>query len=195
MINYNIEHQERFSRGELLLRTFFGPLYIGVPHFFLLFFMLIASSVLRFFAWWIVLFTGQYPKGFFNFQVNYLRWITRVQARFMHLRDGYPSFGLNAQDPGITVDVPYPERLSRGLLILRYLFGAIYCILPHYFILTFRLIGTYVLIILAWFVVLFTGKYPKSWHNFNVGTFRWIMRVNVYMMFMSDTYPPFRGKP
>ncbi|MEO1256412.1 MAG: DUF4389 domain-containing protein, partial [Bacteroidota bacterium] len=91
--------------------------------------------------------------------------------------------------------IPYPERLSRGTLILRALFGVIYVILPHGFLLFFRTIASSVLQFLAWWVVLFTAEYPQSWHEFNVGTLRWTLRVNVYMAFMTDEYPPFSGKP
>jgi hypothetical protein len=195
MIQYNVTHQEKYSRKELLLRTFFGWLYIAIPHFFLLFFIMIASLVLWFLAWWVVLFTGRYPKGFFDFQVNVLRWSARVEARLLHLLDGYPAFGLNETDAGLIFDIPYPERLSRGHLLLRTFFGLFYCLIPHGFVLFFRAIATAVIIFFAWWVVLFTGQYPVNLHEFVVGTSRWNYRVSVYIMFMSDTYPPFRGKP
>ncbi len=195
MIQFDIRYQERYSRGELLLRTFFGWLYIGIPHLFLLFFVAIAALVLGFLAWWAVLFTGRYPRKFFNFQLRYLRWNARVEARLFHLADGYPAFGLDGVEPRVTLDVPYPERLSRGLLLLRTFFGWFYVLIPHGFIMFFRGIASLVLGFLAWWVVLFTGKYPPKWHAFNVGTGRWNYRVSVYTMFMSDTYPPFSGKP
>jgi len=191
---YQIEHQERYSRGELLLRSFFGWLYIDIPHFFILFFLGIWSSILCFIAWWVVLFTGRYPQSFFEFQVKLFRWNARVYARLWNLSDDYPAFGLNAQDGKVTVEVPYPEKLSRGHLLLRTFFGSIYCALPHGFILFFRMIATCFLMFLAWWVVLFTGKYPVSFHKFNTGTLRWSFRVGLYLSFMTDTYPPFCGK-
>ena len=69
---FEIQHQEQYSRGQLLLRSFFGWLYIAIPHAFILFFMQIAPGILQFLAWWIVLFTAQYPKSFFDFQMG--RW-------------------------------------------------------------------------------------------------------------------------
>jgi hypothetical protein len=60
--------------------------------------------------------------------------------------------------------------------------------------LIFRVIATYVVMFLAWWVVLFTGKYPAQWHNFVVGTLRWGMRIGLYMNYMTDLYPPFSGK-
>ena len=195
MIRYNVIHQEKYSRTELLLRTFFGWFYIAIPHFFLLFFVMIASLVLWFLAWWGVLFTGRYPKDFFDFQVNVLRWSARVEARILHLLDGYPAFGLNTIDEGVMLYIPYPGRLSRKHLLLRTLFGWLYCLIPHGFVLFFRAIATAVIIFFSWWVVLFTGQYPVNLHEFVVGTSRWNYRVSVYMMFMSDTYPPFSGKP
>jgi len=195
MIHYDVLHQERYSRGELLLRTFFGWLYIAIPHYFVLFFVSIASLVVLFMAWWAVLFTTRYPRSLFDFIVCYFRWEARVEARLNHLADGYPVFGLEQSDPRLTLDVPYPERLNRWHLLLRTFFGWLYCLIPHGFILFFRLIASMVLIFLAWWSVLFTGKYPKRWHDFNVGTQRWMWRVNVYLAFLSDTYPPFSGKP
>lgn len=195
MIKFDVVHQARYSRGELLLRTFFGWLYIVIPHMFLLFFISIGAIVLMFLAWWVVLFTGRYPRSFFNYQLNALRWQARVEARLLHLHDGYPAFGLDEHDPGLVFDIPYPERLSRGLLLLRTFFGWLYCLIPHGFILFFRVIATAVLVFFAWWVVLFTGKYPKTLHEFVVGTSRWTYRLNTYLMFMTDTYPPFSGKP
>jgi len=195
MLTYNVIHQEKYSRVELLLRTFFGWLYIAIPHFFLLFFLAIAAMVLIFLAWWVVLFTGKYPRSFFDFQVNLLRWSARLEARLIHLIDGYPAFGMQGSDPGVVLDIPYPEKLSRGLLLLRTFFGIFYVLIPHGFILLFRGIATAVLIFFAWWVVLFTGEYPKTIHDFVVGTSRWNYRVNAYILFLSDTYPPFNGRP
>ncbi|MGJ3236981.1 DUF4389 domain-containing protein [Marivirga sp.] len=195
MLTFEIKHQDRYSRGELLLRTFFGWLYILIPHVFLLFFMSLWGAILGFIAFWVVLFTGRYPQSFFEYQVKLIRWNTRVQARISNLADDYPPFGLDAKDEYVNVDVKYPERISRGLVILRVLFGIIYVIIPHAFILFFRLIWTQILVFIAWWVVLFTGEFPKSWHEFIVGTFRWQTRVNLYMSYMTDEYPPFSGKP
>jgi hypothetical protein len=194
MIHYDILRQERYSRGELLLRTFFGWLYIGIPHMFLLLFIGIAVWFLMIVAWFAVLFTGRYPLNLFEFQLNALRWNARVEARLIHLLDGYPAFGMEHTEPGIILDIPYPERLSRGLLLLRTFFGWFYILIPHGFLLFFRGLATIVLVILAWWVVLFTGNYPAKWFAFIVGTLRWNYRVSAYTIFLSDTYPPFHGR-
>ncbi|MBV6640498.1 MAG: DUF4389 domain-containing protein [Cyclobacteriaceae bacterium] len=190
-----IKHQETYSRGELLLRTIFGFFYIGIPHFFLLFFVGIWSAILQFISFWAILFTGRYPESFFEFQVGVMRWNIRLNARLMNLSDGYPAFGIHGTDDQTSLDVPYPESLSRGLAIVKLLFGAIYVGIPHGFILFFRLIWGSILTFIAFWVVLFTGKYPESWHTFNVNTMRWSTRVNIYLGFMNDKYPPFSGQP
>lgn len=194
MAIYDIAYQERFSRGELLLRTFFGLIYIALPHLFILTFLSIWSAILTFIAFWSILFTGRYPESMFEFQVKLIRWNARVNARLNNMADDYPSFGLDAEDNHVRVEIPYPEKLDRGILILKVMFGFFYVIIPHGFILLFRTFATLVLIFLAWWSVLFTGKYPRSWHEFNVGTFRWSFRVNNYLSLLTDQYPPFSGK-
>ncbi len=191
----DIKYQDRYSRGELLLRSLFGGIYIVLPHLFILIFVSLWGAILSFISWWIVLFTAKYPQSFFEFQEGLYRWNLRLNARLNNLSDGYPPFGIDAKDEYVTLEIPYPERLSRGVLLLRLLFGGIYVILPHGFLLIFRTIASLVLQFLAWWVVLFTASYPQSWHEFNVGTIRWSMRVNIYMSFMTDDYPPFSGKP
>jgi hypothetical protein len=151
------------------------------------------SGILGFIAFWVVLFTGKYPESFFEFQTKFKAWGLRFQATTMNLVDGYPSFGPNGTSDRVNLSVEYPESLSRGLVIVRLFFGAFYVGLPHGFCLIFRMIATQILAFLAWWVVLFTGNYPGSWHEFNVGTLRWLTRVSLYNEFMTDTYPPFSG--
>ncbi|MBN1158423.1 MAG: DUF4389 domain-containing protein [Bacteroidales bacterium] len=189
-----IKHQDRYSRGELILRTLFGWLYIALPHGFVLFFVGIWASILSFVAFWVVLFTGRYPQTMFAFQTGFMHWRVRLNARFMNVSDGYPPFGIRAQDEYVNLDIPYPEKLSRAILLLRIIFGFFYVLIPHGFVLLFRAIATYVVIFLAWWVVLFTGKYPKSFHEFVTGFIRWTTRVSIYMGFLTDAYPPFTGK-
>lgn len=191
---FDIVNQDSYSRGQLLLRSFFGFLYIMIPHAFLLWFMAIAGMVLGFIAWWAILFTAKYPKSFFNFQLGLLKWGTRVNARMLNLVDGYPAFGLNGVDDKTTVYVAYPEKINIGTFLLRSFFGIIYVYIPHGICLLFRFIGLYFVVLIAWWAVLIMGKYPKGMHNYVVGTFRWIMRLNIYMKFMTDKYPPFSGK-
>ncbi len=195
MLKLDIVHQESYSRGELLLRSFFGFIYIAIPHGFCLFFLGIWGSILSFISFWAILFTGSYPQSFFEYQVKLYRWNLRVSARLLNLSDGYPAFGLDAVDDKTSLEIPYPESQSRGLLLLKAFFGFIYCIIPHAFVLLFVQIWGSILSFVAWWAVLFTGQYPASMHEFNVGLQRWGMRVNAYLGNLTDTYPPFSGKP
>ncbi len=189
-----IKHQDNYSRGELLLRTLFGWIYIMIPHGFLLFFAGIWGTILQFISWFSILFTGRYPQSFFEFQVGLMQWNIRLNARVLNLSDGYPAFGIHGTDDQTSLEVPYPESLSRGLAIIKFLFGVIYVGLPHGLFLFFRFIWGSILSFLAFWVVLFTGSYPESWHRFNVNTIRWSTRVSLYLGFMTDDYPPFSGK-
>ncbi|WP_422362370.1 DUF4389 domain-containing protein [Reichenbachiella sp.] len=193
-MTFTVKHQETYSRGELLLRSFFGYFYIVLPHAFLLMFLGLWGSILSFISWLIIMFTGSYPESFFEYQVKLMKWSTRVNLRIYNLADGYPAFGLESEDSAFTLDIPYPENLSRSTQLLKLFFGAIYVIIPHGFLLLFRGIATMFLWILGWWVVLFTGKFPESWHEFIVGTMRWGLRVQLYMGYMTDDYPPFSGK-
>ena len=195
MLTLNVVHQETYSRGELLLRSFFGIFYMMIPHLFCLLFLGLWGSILSFISWWVILFTGRYPQSFFEFQVKLYRWNLRLSARMSNLCDGYPAFGLDAVDDKTSLDIPYPETMSRGNLLLKTFFGFIYCIIPHAFCLIFVSLWGAILGMLAWWVVLFTGKYPASWHEFRVGIMRWSMRVSAFMGNLTDTYPPFTGKP
>ena len=190
-----IKHQDRYSRGELLLRSFFGWIYIMLPHSFILLFVGIYGSILSFIAFLILLFTGRYPQSMFEFQVGLIKWRVRLSARMFNLSDGYPSFGINGSDDYTDVEIPYPEKLSRVKALLKFFFAWIYVMLPHLFLLIFRVYATFFMMFLAWWAVLFTGKFPESWHRFITGYIRWTFRLSLYYpLFMTDDYPPFTGK-
>jgi len=190
-MTFEIKHAEQLSRGELLLRTFFGWLYIGLPHGFLLLFVGMWGAILGFISFWIILFTGRYPQSFFEFQVGLTQWQTRLNARIYNLADGYPAFGISATDDSTNVVIPYPEKLSRGTLLLKLFFGWIYVLIPHGFVLFFLSLGVMFALFIGWWIILFTGQLPVSIHNFIVGSLRWSTRVRLYMGNMTDTYPPF----
>ncbi len=195
-MKFDILRQERYSRGQLLLRTFFGLIYIALPHFFVLMFLVIWSGILAFLAFWSILFTGRYPRSMYEFQVKFLRWLLRVDARLLNLLDGYPKFGLNAVDERVVFEVEYPEHLSVGDLLLKVFLGFFYVLIPHFIGLYIRELVTLVVIFIAWWAVLITGKYPAGLHRFVVGTLRWAFRLVMYQfLLMTDKYPPLHGRP
>lgn len=157
---------------------------------------MIGVAFCTFIAWWAILFTGKYPAGMHNFVRGTMEWYVRVMARLLNLCDGYPKFGINAKDDCVSFELPCPEKLSRGTLLLKLFFGQLYVLLPHMFILYFLGIGVAFVNFIAWWAILFTGKYPAGMHKFVVGYIRWIIRVMIYFPFyMTDQYPPFSGKP
>jgi hypothetical protein len=108
-----------------------------------------------------------------------------------NLSDGYPAFGVGSTDPAITVDIPYPESISRGMVLVRLFFGIFYVVIPHGFCLYFLALAAFFASFIGWWIILFTGRLPEGIHNFITGFFRWSTRVEVYMANMTDTYPPF----
>jgi hypothetical protein len=192
-VQVKIDHPERLSRGILLLKTFFGWIYVGIPHGVCLMALSIASGFLTFLAWFAVLFTGKYPKSFFDFNVGVYNWSLRVAAYLGLLRDEYPPFSFDVAYPA-NVAVVYPEKSSRGLLFLRLFFAGIYVGIPHGVCLYIRMIGHGVVAFIAWWAILFTGKMPESMFRFMSGTYRWLINIQAYQSFLTDEYPPFTGK-
>jgi Domain of unknown function (DUF4389) len=92
--NYTVAYPEKLSRGHLLLKVFLGWAYVGIPHGIILACFGVAVSVITFVAFWIILFTGKYPKGLYDFVVGYNRWSMRVNTYLTLLRDEYPPFTL-----------------------------------------------------------------------------------------------------
>jgi hypothetical protein len=192
---FKVEHQESYSRGELLLRSIFGIFYIALPHGFILFFLAIWSQILQFLSFWIIVFTGRYPQSFYEYQIKYLQWTWRVNARLLNLADGYPAFGLDATDEATEYYIPYKESSDRFSVFLRGIFGFIYVLIPHGIVLYFLIIVSALISFLAWWIVLFTGRYPRDMFNFVLNVQRWGARLGAYLMYLTDIYPPFSLQP
>ena len=172
-----------------------------IPHYVVLAFLWLAFAVLSVVAGIAILVRGRYPRGIFEFNVGVLRWTWRVQyyAIGAFATDRYPPFTLE-DDPGYPAhfDVEYPERLSRGLVLVKWWLLAI----PHYLIVALFIGGAWagyrfgglvgVLTVIAGVIVLFTGSYPRSVYDFVLGMNRWVLRVAAYASLMTDEYPPFR---
>ena len=187
-----VDLQEKFSRPQLLLRSILGTVYIFLPQFLVLLPLSLVSGIVTFLTFWAILFTGRYPRGFFELNLGLLAWTVRLNASLSNLVDGYPKFGFK-DSQNVQIRCVFPESVSRGSVLLRGLLG-LYIYIPQEFALAFRGLCTWVLIVLAFGVVLFTGKYPERWHSFNVGTLRWQARLITYQTFMTSNYPRFSGK-
>ena len=189
-----INHQDSYSRGELLLRTFLGFLYISIPHFLAIFLFALWGLVLSIVVFFIIVFTGKYPEEIFNYMIKLMNWELRIKASRSSLVDGYPSFGIEVIPTNTWLTVERMDKYSRLLVLLRFLFGPIFVSFPHGICLLFRYLADSLLGVIAFFAILFTGKYPESIHSFRVGTIRWSTRVQLYLSYMTDNYPPFSGK-
>ena len=173
---------------------------LAVPHYIVLAFLWIAFVVVWIIAFFNILFTGKYPKGLFDFNVGVLRWSWRVGFYSYQAlaTDKYPPFTLESVDDyPADLEVVYPERLSQGLVLVKWWLLAI----PHYIIVgLFQ--GGYggrgggglvsILAIIAAIILLFTGKYNKGIFDFVIGMNRWSYRLYAYVSLMTDEYPPFR---
>jgi len=93
-----------------------------------------------------------------------------------------------------TLTVEYPERLSRGLVVLKALFGWLYVGIPHGIMLTLYGIAVGIVTFIAFWAILFTGKFPRGMFDFIVGYERWTLNVTAYLGLMRDEYPPFSGE-
>ena len=136
----------------------------------------------------MLLFRRKYPRWWFDWNLAIIKFTTRVSAYFMLLRDEYPS---TDEEQAVHIDIPYPnakEELNRWLPLVKWIIA-----IPHYIVLCFLDIAAWVVVIIAWFAILFTGRYPQSLFDFVVGVFRWSLRVVVYAFLLTtDRYPPFR---
>jgi hypothetical protein len=171
-----------------------------VPHYIVLLFLWLAFLVLTIVAFFAILIAGRYPRGIFDFNLGVLRWTWRV-AFYSYSAlgtDRYPPFTLGpVPDYAATLEIDYPEHLSRGLVLVKSWLLA----LPQYLVVGFftggfdHLFGpglTGLLILVAAVVLLFRNRYPPDIFDFVMGMNRWVLRVAAYAALMRDEYPPFR---
>ena len=198
-VAFDVQHPEKLSRLMLLLKSFLGWLYVGIPHGIILYVYGILTNLVTLIAFLAILITGRYPLGLFNFVVGYYRWGARVTAYLSLMTDKYPPFSRTtamwqSADP-VTLQVPYPERLSRWRVLLKLFLGWLYVGIPHGFVLFFYGIAVLGVLFVAWWAILFTSRFPLGLFNFVVRYFRWSARVQVYLALLRDEYPPFNGRP
>jgi Domain of unknown function (DUF4389) len=184
--------------------------FLAIPHWIVLAFLWAAYAVLTIVAFFAILFTGRYPRSIFEFNVGVLRWTWRATYYATNGigTDRYPPFTLSdVPDYPARLAVAYPERLSRGLVLVKSWLLAI----PHLVIVALLVWGVTwafedgrqfgpislntVLFLVAGFSLLFTARYPQEVWRLVVGINRWALRVVAYVSLMRDEYPPFRLDP
>jgi roadblock/LC7 domain-containing protein len=162
---------------------------LAIPHFIVLYGLNAIHSVLLFLSFFAVLFTKKNP--FVGFQTMILRYQWRAITYAMFMRDEYPPFDFAsdadrvASDPAV-LTVAEPGEMNRWLPLIKWLL-----LIPHLIVLALLGIGVFVVWIIAFFAVLFTGAWPKGMRDFVVGVMRWDLRVTAYFYLMTDAYPPF----
>jgi hypothetical protein len=136
----------------------------------------------------MILFRQKYPRWWFDWNRELLRFTNRVYAYGALLNDEYPS---TDEQQYVRLELDYPdakEGLNRWLPLVKWFLA-----IPHYVVLLFLYIGAVFVVIAAWFAILFTGRYPRALFDYVVGVMRWSNRVTAYaFLLVTDEYPPFR---
>jgi hypothetical protein len=139
----------------------------------------------------MILFREKYPRWWFDWNLELTRFSSRVTLYAALLDDRYPS---TDEAQSLRLDIPYPDvrtELNRWLPLVKWLLA-----IPHYIVLVFLFIAAFVCIVVAWFAILFTGRYPRGLFDFVVGVGRWSTRVSAYaFLLVTDRYPPFSLQP
>ncbi|MGH2954799.1 MAG: DUF4389 domain-containing protein [Solirubrobacterales bacterium] len=135
----------------------------------------------------MIVFREKYPRWWYDWNLNLLRFQNRIGVYAALMEDRYPS---TDEEQGVHLDFPYPDvtgQLNRWLPLVKWLLA-----IPHYVVLLFLFIGAIVAVIIAWFAILFTGRYPRGLFDYVEGVIRWHNRVMGYAFtLITDRYPPF----
>jgi hypothetical protein len=136
----------------------------------------------------MILFRGKYPRWWFDWNLELQRFTNRVGTYLSLMDDRYPATDDNQS---VHLDYSYPEHLNRWLPLVKWLLA-----IPHYVVLFFLDLASFFVVIVAWFAILVTGRYPRGMFGFVEGVIRWRVRVTAYTLtLVTDRYPPFRLAP
>jgi hypothetical protein len=164
-----------------------------IPHAVVLYVLNLVAEVAAVLSWFAILFTGKDVEGLQGVRVMHQRYMIRAYAYAGFLVEEYPpfAFATTGDDPGdvprLRVDIA-PQLEGRNRLTT---FFRILLVIPHVVVLALLAIGAAVCFVIAFFAVLFTGRWPAGLRDFVVKVFRWSLRLQAYMMLLTDEYPPF----
>jgi hypothetical protein len=166
---------------------------LAIPHWVVLYVLRTVAEVLAIISWFIILFTGRLPGGIANFQAMYLRYQARTVTYGGFLREEYPPFAFttSSADPDdvarLRVDIR-PELENRNRLTVAF---RLILAIPHAVVLVVLWVASFVVFVIGFFAVLFTGRWPEGLRNFVVNVMRYQLRFETYLSLLVDAYPPF----
>ncbi len=183
-----VDRAERIANWRPLVQWF-----LAIPHFVILSVLGFLAEVASVIAWFVILFTGRLPEGLANMVCLYVRYSNRVVAYGGFLRDEYPPFAFEAvaADPGTYSPVRTgftPELEDRNRLTVAF---RLILAIPQLIVLSILGLVAFLASVIAFFAVLFTGRWPEGLRTFVVGVMRWSTRVTAYLYLLTDEYPPF----
>ncbi len=179
-VHYDVQYPPQLNRVTTLLRIF-----MLIPHIIVLAVLGIAMEIVTLIAWFAILITGSYPRGMWDFSLSVARYAARVSTYGFLVRDEFPPFGGGDEYP-IQYELAYPEHMSRLTTFFR-----IILFIPHYIVIGLLNVALEVVTFIAWWAILFTGRYPQGMFSFAVGVMRWQQRAGAYLLLLTDAYPPF----
>ena len=184
-VNLKIEYPEKSNKSTALFR-----LVLIIPIILILALICSYAEALSIAVALMIIFKEKYPTWWFDWNVGITKFIYRIAAYGLLLRDEYPS---TDDEQAIQVDLPYPDvkkDLNRWMPLVKWIL-----VIPHIIVLIFLFIGVMFSTIFALLAILLTGKYPQKIFNFVEGFLRWTLRVSAYALLLTtDEYPPFRLK-
>ena len=198
-IDYPVKLEVDYPDRKLNRLTTFFRIFMAIPILIILGLLIGASSKWGWQAGWgvaglvvlptilMLLFRKKYPRWWFDWNLALTKFSARVSVYLALLTDVYPS---TDEEQSVKIKMNYPDAqkdLNRWLPLVKWIMA-----IPHYIVLAFLAIAVFVVVIIAWFAILFTGNYPRSLFDFVVGVYRWSLRVSGYaFILVTDKYPPF----
>jgi len=166
---------------------------LALPHSLIVQVLGRVSQIIAIISWFAIVFTGKIPEGLAGVQMMYIRYETRTYSYVGFLREEYPPFTFATtaadplDDPRVRVDFQ-PQLTDRNRVTV---FFRIFLMIPHLIALAVLGVAAFVVYVIAWFAVLFTGRFPEGMRNFVLGVMRWYVRLSSYSLLLHDVYPPF----